>query len=231
MIKICGLSTPATLDAALAAGADMVGFVRFPLSPRHLDLDLGRDLARRAEGRAERVLLLVDPDDRELDDAVAALRPDLIQLHGQEAPERVAAIRTRAGLPVMKAVGIADPADIARLELYAGAADRLMVDAKPTPGARLPGGNGVSFDWSLLAGLDRARHLMLSGGLDPDNVARAIAASGVRAVDVSSGVEKRPGVKDPDKITAFVAAARAAFAAAGAAPAAEAAAAAGRSVA
>lgn len=213
LIKICGLSTPASLDAALEAGADMVGFVRFPRSPRHIDLAVGRELSRRARGRAERVLLMVDPTDAELDEAVDAIDPDIIQLHGHETTGRVAALRTRTGRPVMKAVGIADATDLSQVAAYLAVADRVLLDAKPPRDAILPGGNGVAFDWSLLQALDPAGPIMLSGGLDAENVGRAIVATGIRAVDVSSGVENAPGVKDPAKIAAFVAAARAAFAA------------------
>lgn len=214
LVKICGLSTPETLDAALDAGADMVGFVSFAKSPRHVALDLGRALSARAKGRAQRVALLVDPDDDALDEVVAALDPDLLQLHGAESPERVAAIRARWGRPVMKAFGIAESSDLAGLAPYHAAADRLLLDAKPPrgPGA-LPGGNGVAFDWRILAGLDPGLAFMLSGGLNPHNVAEAVALTGARAVDVSSGVESRPGVKDAALIAAFIRAARAAFAA------------------
>lgn len=213
LIKICGLSTAATLDTALEAGSDMVGFVRFPRSPRHVDLAVGRDLSRRARGRASRVLLVVDPTDAELAEAIDAIDPDLIQLHGHETPERVAAIRTRTDRPVMKALGIADAADLGHLAAYLAVADRVLLDAKPPRGAILPGGNGIAFDWSLLAALDPAAPIMLSGGLDTGNVGRAIAATGIRAVDVSSGVENMPGIKDPAKIASFVVAARAGFAA------------------
>jgi phosphoribosylanthranilate isomerase len=213
LVKICGLSTPETLDAALLTGADLVGFVRFPRSPRHLELDVGRALSAQAEGRAERVLLLVDPSDGDLNEAVAAIRPDIIQLHGAETPDRVAAIRARAGRPVMKALGVAEASDLAALPAYLDAADRILLDAKPLGGASLPGGNGRAFDWSLLAGLDPGLPLMLSGGLHAGNVTDAIRATGVRAVDVSSGVETAPGRKDPAKIAAFVEAARAGFAA------------------
>jgi phosphoribosylanthranilate isomerase len=215
LIKICGLSTPETLAAALGAGADLVGFVRFPRSPRHLDFEAGRRLSAQARGRALRVALTVDPDDAEIAAIVEALDPDLIQLHGAETPERVRAIRALAGRPVIKAIGLAEAADLATVELYAGAADRLLLDAKPPrdPGA-LPGGNGLAFDWRLLAGLDPRLPFMLSGGLNPDNVAAAIALTGARAVDVSSGVESAPGRKVPERIEAFVRAARAGFAAA-----------------
>lgn len=211
LIKICGLSTRDTLDAALSAGTDMVGFVRFPRSPRHVELDHGRELSRMARGRAERVLLVVDPTDSELDEAVQALDPDVLQLHGTEAPARVAAIRGRTSRPIMKAIGVARADDLGRAADYAGVADRIILDAKPPRGAAVPGGNGLSFDWSLLDDLDPRLRVMLSGGLDPANVAEAIGRTRVRAVDVSSGVEIRPGDKDPEKIRAFVRAARAAF--------------------
>ncbi|WP_112662079.1 phosphoribosylanthranilate isomerase [Microvirga flavescens] len=213
LIKICGLSTPETLDAALDAGADFVGFVRFQKSPRHVSLDLARDLSRRARGRTQRVALVVDPQDAELADIVEAIDPDLLQLHGHETPERVAAIRARFGRPVMKVLGIGEAADLEAISAYRGVADRIMLDAKPprTAGA-LPGGNGLTFDWRLLIGLDPAIAFMLSGGLDPDNVAQAIRLTGAAAVDVSSGVEKSPGVKDPGKIEAFIRAARTASA-------------------
>jgi phosphoribosylanthranilate isomerase len=208
-IKICGLSTPDTLDAALAAGADWVGFVQFPRSPRHVSLEVARVLAARAKGRAGRVVLLVDPDDAAVAAAVAAIGPDLIQLHGRETPERVAAIRAATALPVMKALGIAGRDDLAAIPAYAGHADRLLLDAKAPPGAALPGGNGVSFDWDILASAKVPAGTMLSGGLAPDNVAGALARTGLAAVDVSSGVETAPGVKDPARIAAFVRAARA----------------------
>lgn len=212
LVKICGLSSAATLDAALEAGADMVGFVRFQGSPRHVDLRVGRELSRLARGRAERVILLVDPTDAELAEAVDAIDSDLIQLHGHETTARVAAIRTRTGRSVMKALGIADAADLDQLPAYLATADRILLDAKAPRGA-IPGGNGVAFDWSLLAALDPTGPIMLSGGLDTENVGRAIAATGLWAIDVSSGVENAPGVKDPAKIASFVKAARAAFAA------------------
>ena len=214
LIKICGLSSPETLEAAIAAGAEMVGFVHFPRSPRHVGLAEGRDLSGQAGSRALKVLLMVDPDDAALAAALAAFAPDVLQLHGRETPERVAVIRARTGLRVMKALGIAGASDLRNLAAYEAAADILLLDAKAPPGADRPGGNGVAFDWSLLAGFDARLDIVLSGGLDPVNVADAVARTGVTAVDVSSGVESAPGVKDPDKIAAFVAAARAAFAAA-----------------
>ena len=212
MIKICGLATPETLEAALTAGADMVGFVRFPRSPRHVELPLARDLSQQAAGRAQRVVLLVDPSDAELDEALAALDPDLVQLHGRETPERARIVRERAGRPVMKAIGVATADDLAALKRYAGAVDRFLLDAKPPAGARLPGGNGVAFDWRLLSGAALGPDDMVSGGLTPENVAEAIVVSGACGVDVSSGVESRPGEKDPVRIAAFVRAARDAFA-------------------
>ncbi|KQO76048.1 phosphoribosylanthranilate isomerase [Methylobacterium sp. Leaf88] len=207
-IKICGLSTAATLDAALEAGADLVGFVHFPKSPRHVDLETGRALSARAKGRTERVVLLVDPDDAALAAAVAALDPEWIQLHGHETPERVAAIRAVTGRRVMKAVGVATSADLDAVHLYTGVADRILLDAKAPPEALLPGGNGHAFDWDLLDGAVLPADYMLSGGLTPGTVAAALARTGARAVDVSSGVETRPGEKSPDRIAAFIAAAR-----------------------
>jgi phosphoribosylanthranilate isomerase len=212
LVKICGLSTPETVDVALAAGADLVGFVRFPKSPRHVGLDRGRALSAQARGKALRVALVVDADDAELAAVVEALDPDWLQLHGSETPDRVAAIRAKFGRPVMKAVGISEASDLAGVAAH-GSCDHLLLDAKPPRGAAaLPGGNGVAFDWRLLDGLDPGLRFMLSGGLDPDNVAAAIGITRARAVDVSSGVESRPGAKDPVKIEAFVKAARAAFA-------------------
>ena len=211
-VKICGLSTTATLDAALEAGADMVGFVFFPKSPRHVSFDVVRALGDKARGRAEIVALTVDADDAALHSIIDALRPDLLQLHGAETPARVAAIRARFGRPVMKAIGVSARADLAKIPAYATVADRLLFDAKPPRDAALPGGNGRAFDWTLLRGLDVARPYMLSGGLDPSNIEEAIRVTRAPGVDVSSGVESAPGVKDAGKIAAFVAAARAAWA-------------------
>lgn len=210
LVKICGLSTPETLEATLAAGADLIGLVHFQKSPRHVDLTLGAALSRQARGRTERVALLVDPDDALVEAVIASLDPDWLQLHGAESPERVAALKARTGRPVMKALGIATVDDLARAARYAAIADRLLFDAKPAPGAILPGGNGHAFDWSLLAGAGRDHPFMLSGGLTPETVAEALAVTAAQAVDVSSGVESRPGHKDPDRIAAFVAAAKAA---------------------
>ena len=212
-VKICGLSSPGTVDAAVAAGADMVGFVFFPPSPRHVAFAAAGTLAARTGSRAVRVALTVDADDAWLDAAVAALRPGLLQLHGRETPERVRAVRARFELPVMKALAIETAADLAAVPAFAAAADHLLFDARPPRSATRPGGHGAPFDWRILKDLDPRVPFMLSGGLDPDNVAAAIAATGAGGVDVSSGVERRPGDKDPALIRAFVAAARAATAA------------------
>lgn len=203
IVKICGLTTPATLAAALEAGADMVGFVSFPKSPRHLDLAAASALAAAVGGRAQKVALTVDADDAALTAIVAALAPDLLQLHGRESPERCARIRARFGLPVMKAIGVATHADLGAVPAYAAVCDRLLFDAKPPPGAALPGGNGLAFDWRLIAGLDPGRPWLLSGGLTPDTVAEAIRRTGAPGVDVSSGVETAPGVKDATLIAEF----------------------------
>ena len=212
IIKICGLSTPATLDAALDAGADMVGFVFFPKSPRHVDWAAASDLGQRARGRAKIAALSVDADDETLKRIVDALAPDLLQLHGSETPTRVKRIGERFARPTMKAIGVATRDDLAQAEAYAGAADYLLIDAKPPKGAALPGGNGRPFDWSLTRAFRPSVPWLLSGGLDPATVEAAIAQSGARGVDVSSGVESAPGVKDEARIRAFVAAARRAFA-------------------
>ncbi len=212
VVKICGLSTAATLDAALDAGADMVGFVFFPKSPRHIDWATARALGHQARGRAKIVALSVDADDDTLKRIADALAPDLMQLHGSETPARVKRIGELCARPTMKAIGVATHADLARAELYEGVADTLLIDAKPPKGAALPGGNGRPFDWGLTHNFDPSRPWLLSGGLDPDTVAAAIGLSGARGVDVSSGVESAPGVKDPARIRAFVAAARRAFA-------------------
>jgi phosphoribosylanthranilate isomerase len=210
-IKICGLSTAQTLDAALAAGADMVGFVFFEKSPRFVGLDHARELGEQARGIAKIVALSVDPSDRMLAAIVRALAPDFLQLHGSESPERVAEIRRLLEIQTIKAIGVEGAEDLARASAYADTADWLLIDAKPPKGAILPGGNGVAFDWSLARAFTPSKPWLLSGGLTADNVAEAIALSGARAVDVSSGVESAPGVKDVGKVTAFVQAARAAF--------------------
>ncbi|HWY83157.1 MAG TPA: phosphoribosylanthranilate isomerase [Roseiarcus sp.] len=211
-VKICGLSTALTLDAALDAGADMVGFVFFPKSPRHIDWATARALGRQARGRATIVALSVDADDDTLKRVVDALSPDLMQLHGSETPTRVKEIRELCARPTMKAIGVATRGDLAAAQAYEGVADHLLIDAKPPKGAALPGGNGRPFDWSLTREFRPSVPWLLSGGLDPDAVEAAIALSQAGGVDVSSGVESAPGLKDPAKIRAFVAAARRAFA-------------------
>jgi phosphoribosylanthranilate isomerase len=210
LVKICGLSTPDTLDVALDAGADLVGFVFFSPSPRHLAFDAARTLGARVKGRAGKVALSVDADDALLDAAVAALKPDLLQLHGKEPPARVRALKQRFGLPVMKAIPVERREDLAAIADYAGVADRLIFDARPPRAATRPGGLGKPFDWHLLEDLDPALAFMLSGGLDAGNIAEALRVTRAPGVDVSSGVERAPGHKDPDRIRAFVRAARAA---------------------
>ncbi len=208
VVKICGLSTPEALDVALDAGADMVGFVFFPPSPRHLAFDTARALGKRVRGRALKVALTVDADDAFLESVVEALAPDLLQLHGKEPPARVAALKKRFGLPVMKASAVAARGDLAVIADYSGVADRLLFDARAPREATRPGGLGKSFDWHLLENIDPGVPFMLSGGLDADNVPEALRITRAPGVDVSSGVEHAPGVKDPDKIRAFVRAAR-----------------------
>ena len=208
IVKICGLSTEETLDAALDAGADMIGLNFFPPSPRFVSLDIGRRLADRARGRAEIVALSVDMDDAGLGEIVDALRPDWLQLHGKDGPERTAAVGARFPAKVMKAVHVAVAADLARAADYAEAADCMLLDATPPKGATRPGGLGKPFDWTLLADFRPAKPYLLSGGLTPGNVAEALRISGAPGVDVSSGVETAPGKKSPDLIRAFIAAAR-----------------------
>jgi phosphoribosylanthranilate isomerase len=208
IVKICGLSTPDALDVALAAGADMVGFVFFPPSPRHVAFETTRVLGRRVRGNIQKVALTVDADDILLDAVVGALQPDLLQLHGKEKPERVAAIKRRFGLPIMKAIAIEVKGDLAAVAAYAMVADRLLFDARAPRAATRPGGLGRSFDWSLLQHIDPGLPFMLSGGLDTGNVGEALRMTSAPGVDVSSGVERALGEKDPDKIRAFVRAAR-----------------------
>lgn len=203
-IKICGLSTEDSLNAALEAGADMIGLVHFEKSPRHVGLQQGRALADLARGRAHIVALLVDPLDNVLEAICAAAAPDYLQLHGQESPQRVLEIQRRFGVRIIKAIGIGEKQDFDQVAAYTGL-DYVLLDAKPS---HLPGGNGVPFDWSLAQGFYPAMPWMLSGGLCADNVVEAIRQSGARAVDVSSGVENAPGVKDKDKISAFIKAVR-----------------------
>lgn len=198
------------MDAAVGAGARYLGFVFFPPSPRSVDPATAGALTRRAPFDVARVGLFVDPDDALLDTVLAQVPLDIVQLHGGETPARLVEIRTRTGLPVMKAVGLAGPEDLPALWDYGHAADLLLIDAKPAPDAVLPGGNGLAFDWRLLAGRRLLRPWLLAGGLTPANVAEAIRLTGAQGVDVSSGVESAPGVKDPARIAAFCRAAGAA---------------------
>jgi phosphoribosylanthranilate isomerase len=214
-IKICGLRTPEALDVALGASADMVGFVFFRPSPRHVDFAAARELGALVNGRALKVALSVDADDEWLAASIAALAPDLLQLHGNETPERVLAVKTRFRLPVMKAIAVETRDDLACIPDYAEVADRLIFDARAPRDATRPGGLGKPFDWRLLKNLDPPVPFMLSGGLNRDNVAEAIAITGAGGVDVSSGVERAPGEKDPDLIRGFIRAARAPFPALG----------------
>jgi phosphoribosylanthranilate isomerase len=214
LVKICGLSTPETLDVALEGGADLVGFVFFPPSPRNVGMEAARALGARVKERAGKVALSVDADDALLDAVVGALRPDM-QLHGTESPARVTALKQRHGLPVMKAIAVEVQADLAAVARYATVADRLIFDTRAPREATRPGGLGRPFDWRLLQNLDPGVPFMLSGGLDAGNVAEALRLTRAPGVDVSSGVERAPGEKDPDRIRAFIRAARAAAANAG----------------
>ena len=206
-VKICGLTTRKSVLAAADAGAAYVGFVFFPKSPRHLDVAAARDLAIDVPPGIAKVALTVNADDATLDAINETVPLDMLQFHGSESPDRVAEIRARYGLPVMKAIGIATEDDLPALEDYAAVADQLLVDAKPPPGGDLPGGNGLAFDWRLIANRRWPVPWMLAGGLTPDNVAEAIALTGAKQVDVSSGVESAPGVKDVGLIRAFLGAA------------------------
>lgn len=205
--KICGIRSDDALDAAIAGGASFVGFVFFPRSPRNVSLDEAAALAARVPTGILKAAVVVDPDDAMLDAMLAAVPLDILQLHGAETPERVAGIKARTGRETMKALKIAGTDDVAAAEAYLGVADRLLFDAKPPKDATglLPGGNALAFDWQLLAGRDWPCPWMLSGGLDTANVAEAVTVSGATAVDVSSGVESTPGVKDPAKIAEFLA--------------------------
>ncbi len=209
LVKICGLSTRETLDAALGAGADMVGFVFFPPSPRHLSLSAARELGGQVRRRAVKVALTVDADDATLENIVDALGPDILQLHGHESVARLRDIKARFGLPVMKAVPVEGAADLAPLPGYAAVADRILFDARAPKGATRPGGLGAAFDWHLLENLDLKLPFMVSGGLSAGNVAEAVRITRAGGVDVSSGVERAPGVKDVEMIEKFIRAARA----------------------
>ncbi|SDE39098.1 phosphoribosylanthranilate isomerase [Ruegeria marina] len=204
-VKICGLSDSDHVRVAAEAGARYVGFVFFPKSPRHLGLDRAAELAGDVPDGIAKVALTVNATDAELDAIVGAVPLDMLQLHGKETPERVAEVKARFGLPVMKAIGVAEASDLTQIDLYSDAADQLLIDAKPPRGAELPGGNGLAFDWRLLAGRKYWRKpWMLAGGLTKENVAEAIRLTGARQVDVSSGVETAPGQKDAALIRAFL---------------------------
>lgn len=205
-VKICGVRSPSIVETAATEGADYIGLVLFPKSPRYVEVEEARVLAAIAKGKVGTVAVLVDPDDALIDDVAERVRPDFLQLHGSEPPERVAAIRARSGIPVMKAISIAEPADIAKAGAYATSADQVLFDSKAEPGASLPGGNGVAFDWNILKNIGVP--FALSGGLTPDNVGEAIRLTGAALVDVSSGVERAPGEKDAELVKRFIQAAK-----------------------
>ena len=205
-VKICGLSNQETLDAAVAAGAGYIGFVLEPKSPRYVTLEQAARLAVTVPPGVAKVALMVDPDNARLDEITAQVPLDILQLHGHESPERVAEVRERYGLPVMKAVGLADAGDLAELDRYEPVADLLLVDAKPPKDGDMPGGNGLAFDWRLIAGRKWQVPWLLAGGLSAATVADAVALTGAQQVDLSSGVETAPGVKDVELIRGFLAA-------------------------
>lgn len=207
-IKMCGLTKLDDVAHAAAAGAQYVGFVFFPRSPRNVSLDTAAALAKATPDGIIRVALTVDADDSQLDALIAAVPLDMLQLHGSESPARVAEIKARYGLAVMKAVGVAGKQDLAQIDSYVGVADQLLIDAKPPKGSALPGGNALAFDWSLIAGRDWALPWMLAGGLTPGNAAEAVQRTGASQLDVSSGIERAPGVKDAALMRAFVQAAQ-----------------------
>lgn len=209
-IKICGLKTDEAVDRAVQLGASHVGFIFFQKSPRHVEPADAGLLADRVRGRARIVSVSVDADDDDLDEIIALIRPDILQLHGSETPERVLRIKAITGLKVWKALAIRDADDLRRIEPYEGIVDRFLFDAKPPKGSELPGGNGVSFDWRLISALDGTVEYMLSGGLNKDNIAEALAITNAPGIDVSSGVESAPGVKDVRMMDEFFAAVRAA---------------------
>ena len=209
IVKICGLSTRETLDVALDEAADMVGFVFFPPSPRHISLEVARDLGQAVKQRAAKVALTVDADDATLAGIIEALQPDLLQLHGRETAARLSDIKRQFGLPVMKALPVETSTDLAALPGYADVADRILFDARAPKEATRPGGLGAAFDWHVLENLDLALPFMVSGGLHAGNVAEAIRVTRAGGVDVSSGVERAAGIKDPEMIRAFIRAARA----------------------
>ena len=207
-VKICGVRTPAIIEEAAKSGADFIGLVLFAKSPRYVELEEARVLAAIARGRIGSVAVMVDPDDELIAGVVERVRPDVLQLHGNETPERVSAIKALASLPVMKAVAVGEPADLRHAADYAASADYILFDAKAAPDATLPGGNGVAFDWNMLAGAKPP--FALSGGLTPETVGEAIRVTGATLVDVSSGVERAPGEKDANLVASFIRAAKSA---------------------
>ncbi|TGQ65397.1 MAG: phosphoribosylanthranilate isomerase [Mesorhizobium sp.] len=209
-IKICGLKTDAAMEAALAGGASHVGFIFFPKSPRYIEPAEAGRLRQAARGKALAVVVTVDASDAFLDEIVGKMQPDMLQLHGSETPGRVAELKARYGLPVMKALSVSAAADLERIKPFVGIADRFLFDAKPPKGSELPGGNGVAFDWHILAGLDAGVDYMLSGGLNAANIGDALRLASPPGIDISSGVESAPGVKDPALIEQFFRAVRAA---------------------
>ncbi|CAD7049339.1 phosphoribosylanthranilate isomerase [Pseudorhizobium endolithicum] len=202
-IKICGLKTTEAVERAVTRGATHIGFIFFPKSPRHVDPEVAAELAEPARGRVKIVAVTVDAGDEELDDIVHLLKPDILQMHGHERPERILQVKALYGLPVMKAFSVREAADLDRVDPYLGVADRFLFDAKAPAGSELPGGNGVAFDWNIMASLDAGLEYMLSGGLNKDNVGLALASTRARGIDVSSGVESAPGIKDTAMIDAF----------------------------
>ena len=209
-IKICGLKTDGALAAALTGGASHVGFIFFAKSPRYVEPAEAGRLREAAQGKAKAVAVTVDASDAFLDEIVAAMQPDMLQLHGSETPDRVAELKARYNLPVMKAVSVSEAADLERVKPFVGIADHFLFDAKPPKGSELPGGNGVAFDWHILAGLDAGVDYMLSGGLNAANIGDALRLANPPGIDISSGVESAPGVKDPALIEQFFRAVRAA---------------------
>lgn len=202
-VKICGLKTAEAVERAVALGASHTGFIFFPKSPRNIEPDDAGRLADRIRGQVKIVAVTVNADNDELDEIVSALNPDILQLHGSEDPERLLTVKAMYGLPIMKALSVRDASDLERIDPYIGIADRFLFDAKPPQGSDLPGGNGVSFDWNLLDALDGSVDYMLSGGLNADNIGEAMAQTSARAIDISSGVESAPGVKDLKLMESF----------------------------
>ena len=202
-IKICGLKSADAIERAVRRGASHLGFIFFEKSPRNIEPDIAGKLADAVRGSVKMVAVTVDADNDELDEIIHLLKPDMLQLHGHESPERVLNVKALYGLPIIKAFSIRDADDLAKIDPYIGIADKFLFDAKPPAGSDLPGGNGVSFDWTLLHSLDEGVDYMLSGGLNKDNIAHALAETGAKGIDASSGVESAPGVKDLAMIDAF----------------------------